>query len=51
MKAVHIVEDQEAEKEAGIRVGVPFKKPLFDGLPPHILKVPQPLEELPSAGD
>lgn len=44
MKAVHIVEDQEAEKEAGIGVGIPFKRP-------HILMVPQPLEVLPSAGD
>lgn len=51
MKAVHIVEDQEAEKEAGIGVGIPFKRPLLDGLPPHILKAPQPLKVLPSAGD
>lgn len=51
MKAVHIVEDQEAEKEAEIGVGIPFKRPLLDGLPPHILKAPQPLEVLPSAGD
>lgn len=51
MKAVHIIEDREAEKEAGIRVGIPFKRPLFDGLLPHILMVPQFLEVLPSAGD
>lgn len=51
MKAVHIIEDQEAEKEVGIWVGIPFKKPLLDGLLPHILKVPQPLEVLLSAGD
>lgn len=51
MKAVHIIEDQEAEKEAGIGVGIPFKRPLFDGLLPHTLMVPQPLEVLPSAGD
>lgn len=35
MKAVHIVEDQEAEKEAGIGVSIPFKRPLLDGLLPQ----------------
>lgn len=50
MKAVHIIGDQEAEKEAGVGVGIPFKRPLFDGLVPHTLKVPQPLEVLPSMG-